>query len=100
VNRRFVSSYHTTLGVQPSAYAMAAYDSASVLDRALRLAGEDLTPAALNRAFSLLGQMESPRGIWAFNINRTPQQKWFLRKLRFDGQVAANMLDADLAVLS
>ena len=44
--------------------------------------------------------MESPRGIWAFNINRTPQQKWFLRRLRLDGQVAANMLDADLAVLS
>jgi branched-chain amino acid transport system substrate-binding protein len=100
VNRRFVSSYHKKHGVQPSAYAMSAYDSASVLDRALRLMGDDLTPAALNRAFSLLGQMESPRGIWAFNINRTPQQKWFLRKLRFDGQVAANMLDADLAVLS
>ena len=78
---------------------MAAYDSASVLDKALRLTGDDLTPAALNRAFSLLGQMESPRGIWAFNINRTPQQKWFLRRLRLDGQVAANMLDADLAVL-
>jgi branched-chain amino acid transport system substrate-binding protein len=100
VNRRFVSSYHKKHGVQPSAYAVAAHDCASVLDKALRLMGEDLTPAALNRAFSLLGQMESPRGIWAFNINRTPQQKWFLRRLRFDGQVAANMLDADLAVLS
>jgi len=100
VNRRFVSSYHKKHGVQPSAFAAAAYDCASVLDKALRLMGDDLTPAALNRAFSLLGQMESPRGIWAFNINRTPQQKWFLRRLRFDGQVAANMLDADLAVLS
>jgi branched-chain amino acid transport system substrate-binding protein len=100
VNRRFVSSYHKKHGVQPSAYAMAANDSAAVLDKALRLTGEDLTPAALNRAFSLLGQMESPRGVWAFNINRTPQQKWFLRRLRLDGQVAANMLDADLAVLS
>jgi branched-chain amino acid transport system substrate-binding protein len=100
VNRRFVSSYHKKHGVQPSAYAASAYDCASVLDKALRLMGDDLTPAALNRAFSLLGQMESPRGIWAFNINRTPQQKWFLRRLRFDGQVAANMLDADLAVLS
>jgi len=99
-NRRFVSSYHKRNGVQPSTYAMAAYDSASVLDKALRLLGDDLTPAALNRAFSLLGQMESPRGIWAFNINRTPQQKWFLRRLRKDGQVPANLIDADLAVLS
>ena len=67
---------------------MAAYDSASVLDKALRLMGDDLTPVDLNQAFSLLGQIESPRGIWAFNINRTPQQKWFLRRLRLDGQVA------------
>ena len=29
VNRRFVSSYHKKHGVQPSAYAMAAYDSAA-----------------------------------------------------------------------
>jgi len=100
MNRRFVSNYHKKHGVPPSSYAMAANDCAAVLDRALRLTGEDLTPAALNRAFSLLGQMESPRGIWAFNINRTPQQKWFLRRLRLDGQVAANMLDADLLVLS
>jgi branched-chain amino acid transport system substrate-binding protein len=100
VNRRFVSSYHKKHGVQPSSFAMAAHDCAAVLDRALRLAGDDLTPAALNRAFSLLGQMESPRGVWAFNINRTPQQKWFLRRLRMDGQVPANLLDTDLAVLS
>jgi branched-chain amino acid transport system substrate-binding protein len=54
----------------------------------------------LNRAFSLLGQIESPRGTWAFNHNRSPQQKWYLRKLRLDGQLPANLLDADLAVLS
>jgi branched-chain amino acid transport system substrate-binding protein len=79
---------------------MSAYDSASVLDKALRLIDEVPSPEGLNRAFSLLGQIESPRGTWAFNHNRSPQQKWYLRKLRLDGQLPANLLDADLAVLS
>lgn len=99
-NRRFVSSYHKVHGVQPSAYAMAAYDSASVLDKALRLISGDPTAIELNKAFSLLGQIDSPRGAWTFNINRSPQQKWYLRRLRLDGMVPANLLDADLAVLS
>lgn len=99
-NRRFVSSYHKVHGVQPSGFAMAAYDSASVLDKGLRLIDGEPTAAALNQAFSLLGQIDSPRGSWTFNQNRTPQQKWYLRRLRNDGQVPGNLLDADLSVLS
>lgn len=99
-NRRFVSSYHKVYGVQPSSFAMAGYDSASVLDKALRLIEGEPNAAALNQAFSLLGQIDSPRGIWTFNQNRTPQQRWSLRRLRRDGQVAGNLLDADLMVLS
>lgn len=98
-NRRFVASYHSTHGVPPSAYAMAAYDSAGVLDRALHLVDGPPTGSALNQAFSLLGQIDSPRGTWTFNINRTPQQKWYLRKLHLDGTVPANLLDTDLMVL-
>jgi branched-chain amino acid transport system substrate-binding protein len=99
-NRRFVSGYHKAYGVQPTSYAMAAYDSASVLDQALRLLEGDLNSINLNRAFTLLGQIDSPRGPWTFNIKRSPQQTWYLRKLRLDGQVPANLLDTDLAVLS
>jgi branched-chain amino acid transport system substrate-binding protein len=100
-NRRFVSSYHKTYSTAPSSYAMTAYDAASVLDKALRLIEEDVpTAPALNKAFSLLGQIDSPRGAWTFNINRAPQQKWYLRRLRLDGQVAGNLLDADLTILS
>jgi branched-chain amino acid transport system substrate-binding protein len=98
-NRRFVSSYHKKHGAQPSTYAMSAYDGASVLDKALRLMHGQPTAAALNQAFSLLGQIDSPRGTWTFNINRSPQQKWYLRQLKLDGMVPANLLDTDLAVL-
>ena len=99
-NRRFVSSYHKAHGIQPSGFAMCGYDSASVLDKALRLVVGEPTPSTLNQAFSLLGQIESPRGTWTFNQNRTPQQKWYLRRLGLDGAVAANILDTDLSVLS
>jgi branched-chain amino acid transport system substrate-binding protein len=98
-NRRFVSSYHKAHGKVPSSYAMSAFDSAAVLDRALRLVEGTPTGADLNQAFSLLGQIDSPRGVWTFNINRSPQQKWYLRKLNLDGTVPANLLDADLTVL-
>jgi branched-chain amino acid transport system substrate-binding protein len=98
-NRRFVSNFHKTHGVQPSGYAMAAYDSAAVINKALSLIPGAPNAAALNQAFSLLGQIESPRGNWTFNINRSPQQKWYLRKLHLDGMVPANLLDTDLAVL-
>jgi branched-chain amino acid transport system substrate-binding protein len=98
-NRRFVTAYHRRQGIAPSAYAMAAYDSAAVLDRALSLVPTDPTGARINQAFSSLGQIESPRGTWTFNINRNPQQRWYLRRLTLDGQVPANLLEADLMVL-
>jgi branched-chain amino acid transport system substrate-binding protein len=99
-NRQFVSSYFRTHGVQPSCYAMAAYDSASVLSKALRLVKGTPTGPDLNKALSQLGQIESPRGAWMFNSVRGPQQRWYLRRLRSDGQVPANLLDTDLQVLT
>ncbi len=99
-NRKFVTQYHRRHGIAPSAYAMAAYDAAAVLDRTLALVPTDPTGARINQAFSSLGQIESPRGTWTFNINRSPQQRWYLRRLTLDGQVPANLLEADLIVLT
>ncbi|HEX6873703.1 MAG TPA: ABC transporter substrate-binding protein [Micromonosporaceae bacterium] len=99
-NRRFVASYQKQHNTQASTYAMAAYDCAAVIDKGLRIMEGPPSPTGLNQAFSLLGQIDSPRGTWTFNYNRSPQQKWYLRKLRLDGQLAANLLDTDLAVLS
>src|SRR5262249_47573211 len=99
-NRRFVSAYHDAYGSQPTAYAMTAYDCAFVLDQALGPLGPSPIPADVNQAMSTLGQIQSPRGTWAFNSNRGPQQRWYLRRLQLDGQVLANLVDADLEVLS
>jgi branched-chain amino acid transport system substrate-binding protein len=98
-NRRFVTSYHKAQGVQPSPYAAAAYDSAALIDKALRSITGAPTAAALNASLGQLGEINSPRGFWTFNVNRTPQQRWYLRQLRLDGMVPANLLDTDLTVL-
>ncbi|MDT5025239.1 MAG: branched-chain amino acid transport system substrate-binding protein, partial [Micromonosporaceae bacterium] len=71
-----------------------------VLDKALRLVRGTPTGPDLNNPFSSVGQIESPRGAWMFNANRGPQQRWYLRRLRSDGQVPANLLDTDLQVLT
>jgi branched-chain amino acid transport system substrate-binding protein len=98
-NRRFVTEYHRNHNTQPTGYAMAAYDSAAVLGRAMALVPVDPTGGAVNTAFSRLGQIDSPRGTWTFNITRSPQQKFYLRRLQLDGKVPANMLESDLGVL-
>jgi branched-chain amino acid transport system substrate-binding protein len=99
-NQRFVASFHNTHGVPPSSTAAAAYDTAGLLDRALSLIQDDVTGGKINDAMKILGQINSPRGSWTFNTSRSPQQTWYLRELKSDGQVASNLHASDLAVLT
>ncbi|MFC8845643.1 MULTISPECIES: ABC transporter substrate-binding protein [unclassified Micromonospora] len=98
-NRTFASAYRKTHGGSPTTYAMASYDAAQVLDKAIRLAGGDPTSQQVNLALGKIGQIDSPRGAWQFNQPRTPQQKWYLRKVQRDGQVLSNVLINELATL-
>jgi branched-chain amino acid transport system substrate-binding protein len=96
-NRQFLAALQNTSSV-PSSVTMASYDAAAVLDRALMQIQSGLTSDRLNKAIKGLGQIQSPRGNWTFNAAQSPQQNWYLRKLRLDGQVPANLLDRDLGV--
>lgn len=98
-NRRFVSEYQKAHGGLPSTYAMASYDAAAVLDKALMLAGSDSSPRSINLALGRVGEIDSPRGVWQFNQNRTPQQQWYLRQVRKDGVVLSNVRISDLVML-
>jgi branched-chain amino acid transport system substrate-binding protein len=98
-NRRFATAFRKAHNTSPTTYAMASYDAAQVLDKAIRLAGDKPTPQDVNLALGKVGQIDSPRGPWQFNQPRTPQQKWYLREVRKDGQVLANMLLNELATL-
>nr|MDT0659808.1 ABC transporter substrate-binding protein [Micromonospora sp. DSM 115978] len=98
-NRRFASAYRKAHGASPTTYAMASFDAAQVLNKAIRLAGENPDSQQVNLALGRVGQIDSPRGPWQFNQPRTPQQKWYLRRVQRDGQVLSNLLINELATL-
>ncbi|TDC01037.1 ABC transporter substrate-binding protein [Micromonospora fluostatini] len=98
-NRQFASVYRKTHNTSPTTYAMASYDAAQVLDAAIRLAGDAPTAQEVNLALGRIGQIDSPRGAWQFNQSRTPQQRWYLRKVQRDGEVLSNVLINELATL-
>ena len=78
---------------------MAAYDAAAVLDKALAQLDGTVTSQALNAAIGKVGQIESPRGTWQFNVGRTPLQKWYLRQVTQDGSTLTNSLVSELVTL-
>jgi branched-chain amino acid transport system substrate-binding protein len=98
-NRAFVAEFQGANDRGPTTYAMASYDAAAVLDKAIALAGRDLDRVNLNLAIGEVGQIDSPRGAWQFNVTRTPQQKWYLRQVRMDGTMLSNTLVSELTTL-
>ncbi|MEV0719310.1 ABC transporter substrate-binding protein [Asanoa sp. NPDC050611] len=98
-NREFGSAYRGVYKSAPTTYAVASYDAAQVIDKAVRLAGADPSPQEVNLAMGKIGLVASPRGEWQFNQTRTPQQKWYLRQVRQDGPVLANVVINELATL-
>jgi branched-chain amino acid transport system substrate-binding protein len=105
-NRAFVSAYTSATfdgvpaGALPSTYAMAAYDAAYVLDRAVRQIDGTVTPSSINQALKAPGRFDSPRGPWSFNQPRGPRQRWYLREVRRDGDVLANLTVQQVETLS
>jgi branched-chain amino acid transport system substrate-binding protein len=98
-NQTFAAAYQKAYKTAPSTYAMASYDAGAVLDMSLQLAGTDVSPRGINAAIGRIGEIDSPRGTWQFNQTRTPLQKWYLRQVRKDGAVLANVLLSDLSTL-
>lgn len=97
-NQAFAVSYRDEFG-PPTTYAVAAFDAASVLDTAVRLADGDLTPRRITLSLGEVGLIDSPRGRWQFNQSRTPTQKWYLREVAMDGPVVANLVSGELGTL-
>jgi branched-chain amino acid transport system substrate-binding protein len=100
-NRAFVSAWQASKHTgPPTTYAMASWDAAALLDKAIAAAGTDPTPTAINSAIGRLGQIDSPRGPWQFSPKtHTPVQKWYLRRVQTDGPALANVVVSDLATL-
>jgi len=102
-NRAFLSAWQADAVKHtgpPTTYAMASWDAAALLDKAIAAAGDQPTPSAINAAISRLGQIDSPRGPWQFSPkSHSPVQKWYLRRVQNDGSALANVVVSDLATL-
>lgn len=98
-NRAFAADYRRDFGDSPTIYAVAAYDAAAALDKAIGLSGDELDPHEINVNLAKVGLIDSPRGRWQFNQVRSPTQKWYLREVNFDGPVLSNVVLKELGTL-
>lgn len=99
-NRAFVAEWSDRYERTPTTFAMAAYDAAAVLDRAIAAIDGEVTREAVNTAIGGLGQIDSPRGPWQFSeLTHAPIQRWYLRVVARDGSELTNVLVEDLATV-
>ena len=98
-NRRFVDAWRAAHNSLPTTYAMASWDAAHLLDKAIAAAGSNPTSASVNAAIGTIGLIDSPRGEWQFSAQHSPVQKWYLRRVQTDGRTLTNSLIQDLDIL-
>jgi branched-chain amino acid transport system substrate-binding protein len=98
-NRRFVDEWRAAHNSLPTTYAMASWDAAHLLDKAIAAAGSNPSPTAVNVAIASIGLIDSPRGEWQFSAQHSPVQRWYLRRVQTDGRTLTNSLIQDLDIL-
>lgn len=98
VNKKFVAAYEKATGRPPTTYAMASYDAAQVIDKAIEKAGK-ADSKSINAAIKEIGEIDSPRGTWSFNDNGTPKQMWYLREVKKEGGKLSNVVIEELGEL-
>jgi len=87
-SKKFVAAYEAAYNIVPGTYAIQGYDTAMLIDSAVKavkgdLANKDAVAAALKKA-----DFKSLRGNFKFNINGYPIQDFYLTKVakRADGK--------------
>ncbi|SDX99545.1 branched-chain amino acid transport system substrate-binding protein [Modestobacter sp. DSM 44400] len=96
-NTAFVAAYQKAYDALPTCFAMATFDAANVLNRALAEAG-DVTGDALSGALDGLGVIDdSPRGPWTFS-GQNPKQTVYLREVTMQGSSPINAVVSELGV--
>lgn len=99
-NQDFVAAWRTHgHDKPPTTYAMAAYDAAAVLDKAIGAVQGEVTGQAINTALGQVGRITSPRGDWSFNAEHRPTQPWYLRTVAADGAALGNVVLQQLTTL-
>ena len=94
-NKKFVASYEAAYSSVPGTYAMQGYDTAVLIDSAVKalkgdLGNKDAVSAALKKA-----DFTSLRGDFKFNVNGYPIQNFYLTKVakRADGKFQTEIVE-------
>jgi branched-chain amino acid transport system substrate-binding protein len=98
-NKEFSEAYQAKYSAAPTVYAVQTWDTAGVLNRALKTA-TGLQGDALATALGSVGTIDdSPRGAWGFD-GQSPKQAFYLRKVEKRGDAFVNVVASDLDVSS
>ena len=85
-NKKFVAEFEKAYKRLPSVYAAQGYDTALILDAAIRsLKGNISDKDALRKAMREV-KFDSVRGAFKFNTNQYPIQNYYLREVKKDSQ--------------
>ena len=85
-NRRFVADFEREYGRLPTMYASQGYDTAMLIDSAIRRVKGNLEDKEALRRALLAADFKSVRGAFKFNRNQYPIQDFYLRIVRKDEQ--------------
>jgi branched-chain amino acid transport system substrate-binding protein len=85
-NRRFVAEFEKEYKRLPTVYAAQGYDTALLIDAAVKAVGGKLDNDEALRAALKAARFESVRGEFRFNSNQYPIQNYYLREIQKDAQ--------------
>jgi branched-chain amino acid transport system substrate-binding protein len=85
-NRRFVAEFEKEYKRLPTLYAAQGYDTALLIDAAVRAAGGNLDDKEALRRHLKEAKFVSVRGDFRFNSNQYPIQNYWLREVQRDAQ--------------
>ena len=92
-NKAFVKAFEEKYGYVPGSYAAQAYDTALLIDSAVKAVGGDMSDKDAVRAALEKADFPSVRGKFAFGPNHYPRQDFYLTKVvkREDGKFATSI---------
>ena len=94
-NKKFVSEYEAAYHAVPASYAMQAYDTAMLIDSAVRATKGNVSDIKALSAAIRKADFKSARGPFKFNVNGYPIENFYLTKVikRADGKYLTSIAE-------
>jgi len=98
-NKKFVADYEAAHNAIPASYAMQAYDTAMLIDSAVRATKGNVSDSKALSAAIKKADFKSLRGPFKFNVNGYPIEDFYLTKVakRADGKYQTSIVEKVLA---